>query len=238
MVLKKIILIITSIIFTVISFVTIYFVIENRGLNTPFNKEDKEVINSNKSVSNSFYMQLVNKENLLSENYIPKNLVVTSLEATNYVDNMQLEQSTEGAAKEMFTKAIEDGIYLIAISGYRDYSEQKHLFQSRVNEDGLEETLKDTAIPGSSEHQTGLALDILGEDYQYLDEGFANSESYKWLINNCYKYGFILRYPKGKEDITGVHFEPWQYRYIGDKEIAEEIMKSNSTLEEYLLNLQ
>ena len=81
----------------------------------------------------------------------------------------------------------------------------------------------------------GLALDIVTPDYQSLDDGFADTAAAKWLKDNSYKYGFILRYPKGKEDITGVIFEPWHFRYVG-VEAATDITKNNLTLEEYLKN--
>ena len=87
-------------------------------------------------------------------------------------------------------------------------------------------------IPGSSEHQIGLALDIVSDTYTMLEEGFADTDAGKWLVDNSYRYGFILRYPKGKEDITGIEFEPWHFRYVGKK--AAKVMKEqNLCLEEF-----
>lgn len=91
--------------------------------------------------------------------------------------------------------------------------------------------------PGTSEHHTGLALDIVSQNYQLLDEEQENTPEQQWLMHNSYKYGFILRYPNDKSKITGIHYEPWHYRYVG-KEIAKEIYEQGICLEEYLENLQ
>lgn len=199
---------------------------ENNDINKEQNKEklkyDEEM------------MRLVNKENLLEPTYVPQELVLSEIEFLSYIETRNLSKVCADAAKTMFDAALEDGIKLLGASGYRSYDVQVGLYNSRVEQLGEEEASFYTAPPGASEHQTGLALDILGEDYQYLDDNFDQSESFKWLEENCYKYGFILRYLKGKEDITGFGYEPWHFRYIGSTEIAEEIMKNNLTLEEYL----
>ena len=137
----------------------------------------------------------------------------------------------------MFEAAKKDGIILLGASGYRSYSVQENLYTSRVINDGQEEADRYTAKPGQSEHQTGLALDILSEDYQDMDDNFDSTEAYAWLKENCYKYGFILRYPQGKEDITGFLYEPWHYRYIGNNEVAKDIMDRNLTFEQYIEEL-
>lgn len=183
---------------------------------------------------NDKFMILVNKENLLEADYEPENLVLSEIEFLSYIETRSLTQETADAAKEMFDAALKDGITLLGASGYRSYDIQVNLFNSRAAQIGEEEASKYTAPPGASEHQTGLALDILGTDYLYMDDDFDQSESFKWLKENCYKYGFILRFLKGKEDITGYGYEPWHFRYIGNSDIAEEIMKNNLTFEEYL----
>lgn len=180
-------------------------------------------------------LMLVNKENLLDSSYVPENLVLSEIEFLSYIETRNLTKETAEAAKAMFDAAKEDGITLLGASGYRSYDIQVNLFNSRAADVGEEAAAMYTAPPGASEHQTGLALDILGEDYQYMDEDFDKSESFKWLIENSYKYGFILRFLKGKEDITGYGYEPWHFRYIGNSEIAKEIMDRGITLEEYLL---
>lgn len=177
---------------------------------------------------------LVNKENLLDDTFVPENLVFSEIEFLSYIETRNLTQEAADAAKMMFDAAKVDGITLLGASGYRSYDIQVSLFNGRAAEVGEEAASLYTAPPGASEHQTGLALDILGADYQFLDDGFDQSESFKWLADNCAKYGFILRYLKGKEDITGFGYEPWHFRYIGDSEIAQEIMDKGITLEEYL----
>ena len=151
-----------------------------------------------------------------------------------YIECKQLDERTSNAAKEMFNAALNDNVNLIAISGYRSYSVQENLYNSRVEVKGVEKTRQYTAEAGASEHQTGLAIDIVCNDYPYLDEGFENTDAFKWLYNNCYKYGFILRYQKGKEDITGYNYEPWHFRYIGNANIAKDIMDRGICFEEFI----
>ena len=135
-----------------------------------------------------------------------------------------------------------DGITLFPCSGYRSYELQVKLFTSKVDklkQKGLSQEEAETtaatevARPGTSEHITGLCADIVSIDYQRLDSGFADTETAQWLADNAWKYGFILRFPKGKEHITGVIYEPWHYRFVG-KEAAREIHEKGITLEEYL----
>ncbi len=117
-------------------------------------------------------------------------------------------------------------------SGYRSYEYQQKIFDNLYNEKG-EEAYKFVALPGTSEHQTGLAFDYcLFINGVYTDDINDYQEETKWIHNNCYKYGFILRYPKGKEDITGYNYEPWHLRYVGN-EISKIIFEKNITLEEY-----
>ena len=102
-------------------------------------------------------------------------------------------------------------------------------------EEAYNEATRQVMPPGYSEHETGLALDIVAADYQLLDDAQENTEENRWLRENCWKYGFILRYPKDKEDITQIDYESWHFRYVGT-EAAEYIMKNNITLEEYIEN--
>lgn len=127
-------------------------------------------------------------------------------------------------------------------SAYRSRAEQETLFQDQVNEyiaegyseeDARKETAKSIAIPGTSEHQLGLALDIVDYNYQILDEGQESTPVQKWLIENSWKYGFVLRYPNEKSEITGIVYEPWHYRYVG-KTAAREMHELGVCLEEYL----
>lgn len=128
-------------------------------------------------------------------------------------------------------------------SSYRTNNHQTNLYNNEVNdyrnrgysdEDAAVEAAKWVAIPGTSEHQTGLAVDIMSSYYLVLDRGQEDTAEQKWLMANSYKYGFILRYPNDKSEITGIYYEPWHYRYVG-KEAAKEIFDRGICFEEYLL---
>jgi D-alanyl-D-alanine carboxypeptidase len=178
---------------------------------------------------------IVNRENPLDKNFSPKNLVKPN---TKFIGNgdpnvNKLEAIAATALENLFQAAKDEGIYLLGVSGYRDYNYQKKLYDNAVMNSGKEYADKYTAKPGTSEHQTGLTMDILSENYQILDDGFDNTDAYMWVEKNCSKYGFIIRYPKDKENITGYSYEPWHLRYVG-KKVAEEIMKNKITLEEYI----
>jgi len=150
------------------------------------------------------------------------------------------------AYKAMCDDAKKDDITLFLRSGYRSISAQRVNYEADINrnitkgytrEQATIETQKYYAIPGQSEHHTGLALDIITPEYhneEYtLSERFADTKAYDWLVEHCADYGFILRYPKGKEGITKINYEPWHYRYVGVKH-AKYMMENNITLEEYL----
>ena len=145
----------------------------------------------------------------------------------------------------MKTAAAEDGVTIIMASPYRAYDRQVYLFDRKVKtymSQGMNylESYKYASqivnIPGCSEHQTGLALDIVSNDYSKLNEGFAKTDAGKWLAENCQDYGFILRYPKGKEYVTSIDYEPWHFRYVG-VEAATIIMEEGITLEEFIERL-
>jgi len=167
---------------------------------------------------------LVNKYNKLDESFIPENL-----EKVSY-GSATLKEEARIAFDKMCEAALKDKIYIYGGSGYRSYSHQLRLYNNYVKQDGKKAADTYSARAGHSEHQTGLAMDILNGRWDYIDE---SDKEYTWLINNSYKYGFILRYPEGKEKITGYMYEPWHYRYIGT-ELAEEITKENLTYEEYI----
>lgn len=186
------------------------------------------------SILNNQYFILVNRENRLSENYVPNNLIEIKSRFLNYAEDDNLESTASEALNRMFNSAMEDGISLVGVSGYRSYDMQRRLYDTRMIREGEAQTRSYTAEAGASEHQTGLAIDILSDEYSVLDEGFENTRAFKWLNENCYKYGFILRYLKGKEDITGYNYEPWHFRYIGNEEAAMEIMNRGLTFEEYI----
>jgi D-alanyl-D-alanine carboxypeptidase len=123
---------------------------------------------------------------------------------------------------------------IIAFSGFRSYNYQKKLYNSSVETDGEEYAQRYSAKPGHSEHQTGLAFDLGGQMEYWLEPEFADTEEGIWLAENAHRFGFILRYPKDKEHITGYAYEPWHFRYVGEDH-AKRIYEENLTLEEYLL---
>lgn len=128
----------------------------------------------------------------------------------------------------MSSDAYTEGIVLYVCSGYRSYQEQERLYNSYVAERGAEAADRVSSKPGHSEHQTGLCIDVNSTDFN-----FQYTKEAKWLEENCAKYGFIIRYPKDKEDITGYAYEAWHIRYVGEKS-AKEISESGLCLEEYL----
>ncbi|WP_010296036.1 M15 family metallopeptidase [Clostridium senegalense] len=178
---------------------------------------------------------IVNREHSLDKDFIPKELIkpnIKFLKGSN--ENVKLlDKPAALALEKMFSYAQDDGVYLLGVSGYRDYYYQKLLYDNEVKSVGKKEADRAVAKPGESGHQTGLAIDILSEEYTTLDEGFQYTKSYKWIKENSYKYGFIIRYPKGKENITGYEYEPWHIRYVGE-DLAKEIFDKNITLEEYV----
>ncbi|KOS63336.1 M15 family metallopeptidase [Lysinibacillus agricola] len=139
------------------------------------------------------------------------------------------------ALDKMLTAAKQQGFDLVAFSGYRSFDYQTTLYNNYVNRDGQAAADRYSARPGYSEHQTGLAFDIgeRGKDNLWLTEEFGETPAGQWLMKYAQDYGFILRFPKNKEDITGYMYESWHYRYVGI-DIAKEIKKQNITLEEYL----
>ena len=167
----------------------------------------------------------VNTNYKLSKTYIPKDLIeiknVYYIKRTN--QKMMINQEVLSAYTDLFTEALLNNLELTIFSAYRSYEYQESLYNKEDN--------SYIAKPGTSEHQTGLAIDISTKKTG-LTSFFENTLEYTWLSNNAYKYGFIKRYPKDKEHITGYPFESWHYRYVG-KEIAEIIYNNNLTLEEY-----
>ena len=143
--------------------------------------------------------------------------------------NLEAMQSYEMMKSEMNR----EGLDLKIISDFRSFEEQKRVYDSQLESIGEEETRKVTADPGHSEHQTGYAFDFwLNNDDITITDAFDDTKEAEWLKNNAYKYGFILRYPRGKEDVTGYSFESWHYRYVG-AETAKKIFDSGLTVEEF-----
>lgn len=181
-------------------------------------------------------LRLANTQNPLPDGYVPPEL------ATMDNEGRQLDARAAEPLNQMIAAAKKDGITLVLCSGYRSEERQKMLFVSMIQDylgrgysqaDAYTATKRLRNIPGTSEHQTGLAADIVTPDYWDLDEGFADTAGAKWLVEHAADYGFILRYPKDKTEITGTSFEPWHYRYVGVED-AKKIMEQKICLEEYL----
>lgn len=180
-------------------------------------------------------LTLVNKWNPMEEDCRP---AVAEIENNYYFDARAV-----GYLQEMLADGRREGLDFWICSAYRTIEKQRDLFEDKVRrvtaETGLtgeaarEKAGTEVAFPGTSEHNLGLAVDIVARDYQILDEKQARTEEAQWLKENCWKYGFILRYPTDKTEETGIIFEPWHYRYVGEK-AAKEIMEQGICLEEYL----
>ena len=158
-----------------------------------------------------------NKKHKLPDGYEPEDLVLIS---NNYATGeAYMKKEAAQALEEMLEAAYGDGVYPIVVSAYRSASYQKTLYNSYVNRDGQEAADTYSSRSGYSDHQTGLTVDISSSSNGYhLNQSFENTEEGKWLAENAYKYGFVMRYPKGKQDITGYMYEPWHFRYIGVEE--------------------
>lgn len=169
---------------------------------------------------------LINKYYKLSEDFIP-NLVNVEKGYATY--NAQMDEEAYTYFKQMVDAAASANIKLYSVSAYRTYETQNSYYTSYAKRDGKEAADKFSARPGYSEHQTGLATDI---NTASSNAHFEDTKEYAWLAENAHLYGFILRYPKGKEYLTGYKYEPWHYRYVG-KEVASIIHKIGITFEEY-----
>ena len=193
--------------------------------------EKQETTNSDQFSDLNSILLLANKKHALPSDYEPSDLVKPNVKSNK--NGLSLRKEAALALEEMFNKALEEDITLVLGSSYRSYSYQNTLYNNYVAKDGVEKADKYSAKPGSSEHQTGLAVDISdASGANYLKQSFKDTKEGIWLKDNAHLYGFILRYPEGKEEITGYMFEPWHFRYIGIEE-ATKVYKANQTFEEY-----
>lgn len=182
------------------------------------------------SFINDTEILLVNEANALPEGYAPEELVNLYEQKRHFLlasSDIYLEREAFEAANRMFKQAEDESMNgFIITSGYRSSEKQAELYET--SEEGTAQ------LPGHSEHETGLAFDVTARRDD--DGGFETTEQFAWLIEHCWDYGFILRYPEGKEHITGITYEPWHYRYVG-LETAQAIRESGLTLEEYLYSI-
>ena len=173
-------------------------------------KQNDNVQYINVAKTSDYKYILVNKENKLNSDFKPDNLVEVK-ECS--LGNFYLEEETATAYEYMCLNLIDEGLNISINSAYRSYEEQEKLYDDYLKLYGKSYVNKYVAVPGYSEHQTGLALDLESLDCDI----FKNSKEYRWIKNNAYKYGFILRYQEGKENITGYKAEEWHIRYVGRK---------------------
>lgn len=206
---------------------------------------------------NDKYLVLVNKKNAVGADFVPEELVDIDTKYTTGGKSIQLEKTALEALILMLEDMKKDGITNVSVtSAYRTYDYQKRLFngyladEAKANPTWSEDKVKEqvltySAEPGTSEHQTGLCVDLFTSEMEGLynygseteknpwDKGFAETDVYEWLRENAHKYGFILRFPENKTDVTGYSYESWHYRYVG-VEHATKIHEKGITLEEYL----
>ena len=213
------------------------YIDKNKGLEL-----NKVVTTINTNTNNDYYSldlktdisqnekMIVNKYYGLDKDYTPDDLMnITTTYA--WGNGFQVRKILWDAYLEMFNAAKENGIYLMINSAYRAYESQEIVFKNYEDSQGTAYAETIAARPGHSEHQTGLAIDIFSTKNTNR-KTFADTEEAEWLVNNSYKYGFILRYPKDKESITGYQYESWHFRYVG-KDIAKYIFENDITFDEY-----
>ena len=190
---------------------------------------DKEIYTDTRPSTNlnTNYL-LVNKFNYLDSNYIPENLEL--LDNSYAKSGIYLVKEAKDNIEKLISYAKNDGMNIRVISAYRSYSYQENLYNNYVKSDGVDLADTYSARPGYSEHQTGLVVDVTRafDDFN----NFENTNEYNWMLENAANYGFILRYPKDKEDVTTYSFEAWHYRYVG-VELAQKIKANNLTFDEY-----
>lgn len=183
----------------------------------------------------SEYLILINKTHGLNKTYEPDDLRrVRATAKDREAEYQKLRKAAAKAFNDLAAGAKEAGYTIKLTTGYRPYSYQKVLYKQYIDMDGKDKAEQYSAKPGYSEHQTGLSADVSSPSVNYrLVRKYGRTKAGKWLAENGHRYGFIIRYPKGKESITGYEYEPWHIRYVG-KEAAAEIYERQLTLEEYL----
>ncbi len=191
-------------------------------------------------VTDEKYLILVNKENTVDGSFTPETLV----KVKDARKDIELSVTAERALEAMFIEMRALGFKGVFVtSAYRSYNYQSSLFNTYINDEmgrGLsyekakEKVLTYSAFPGTSEHHTGLSVDLMCDGMVELDESFADYPVYEWLLENAWKFGFVLRYPEDKTDVTGYTYEPWHYRFVG-RYHAYVMKERDLTLEEYLV---
>jgi zinc D-Ala-D-Ala carboxypeptidase len=181
------------------------------------------------------YLTLVNTEHLLDAGYEPSDLTSVTVKS---VSRFEMRKDANDALRAMFASALSDGLTLYVKSGYRDYATQKTMYYNRMDHIGSDDGV--VAYPGSSDHQTGLGVDVLNYAWTKKDgmtTDFGLTPEAQWMAAHCAEYGFIIRYMDGKQAITGIMYEPWHLRYVGP-EAAAYIMSHGLSLEEFTAQWQ
>jgi D-alanyl-D-alanine carboxypeptidase len=202
----------------------------------PRNEKQKQDASNQAAPPPEVIPVLVNKSNRLPDNYQPSDLIYPDIPFTfkQKAEKRQMRAEAGAAIERLFAGAKKQGVKLLGVSAYRSHDSQAALFNYYVNQDGYEAARKYSALPGTSEHETGLAIDVTGGDGKCAAEDcFKGTQEAIWLQDHAAEYGFIIRYPKGKDEITGYQYEPWHLRYVR-KAVAKEITNRGITLEEYV----
>ena len=172
---------------------------------------------------------LVNRQHSISQRYIPSDLQKVMVNGIS----QEMRHDAALALEQLFEAAKEAGVPLASVSGYRSYSKQATIYQRKVDSIGTKAADRISARPGTSEHQLGLAMDVAKKGSSQLNTGFAKTPQGQWVYENAHRFGFIIRYPEGYEDITGYSYEPWHIRYVGI-EYATAIHQSGLPMELYM----
>ncbi len=209
---------------------------ENKEMSGKLQKQEAVTDSAKQLAGNGdgWALALINDSHPLATDYAPE---LTEIETERSVDSR-----IAADLEEMLSDAQAEGLSMYVASAYRSYDQQREVFNATMQDwisqgytpiDAYDETAKSVAVPGTSEHASGLAVDIIASAYEELDDAQGDTPEQKWLAEHCAEYGFILRYPPEKADVTGIIYEPWHYRYVG-KEAAKEMTDKGLTLEEYL----
>ena len=197
-------------------------------------EEEKEKEEQEEHLPEDWNLILVNRTHPIPEDY--------EVELKNIGSGHQIDARAYDDFRAMIQAAKSEGVYIYVTSSYRDLDKQTDLYNKKVEsyvmqgysyESAKEQAGQVVAVPGTSEHHLGLALDLVSSEYRKLDEKQENTKGFKWLTEHSWEYGLILRYHNGETDITGIIYEPWHFRYVG-LEAAKEITESGLTLEEYV----
>ncbi|MGD7008136.1 M15 family metallopeptidase [Metabacillus sp. 84] len=206
-------------------------VLENEYFNALETVEGEDVITNPENI-----LVLVNKEYTLPADYKPKDLTVPNVpfsfgEAD--VPQKYIRKEAAAALEKLFDGAKKNSIELFAVSGFRSYDRQENILDQEITSKGEAKAEQAVAHPGQSEHQTGLAMDISSRSADLeISKKFGETKEGKWVKENAYKYGYIIRYPEDKAEVTEYQYEPWHLRYVGEK-TAKVLHEKNLTLEEY-----